>query len=545
MLQNLGLRARLTLIVIAALLGMLTIGILSATNAKRALLESHKEQIRFGVQSAYNIVAGYQELEAAGKLSRDEAQRLAVEAVRQARYGGEDGKAEYFYIWTLEGSNVTHAKAELKGQNMLGKIKDGQGRLTLDDMIASLKDAPEAYVDTSFPRPGGKEPLPKLQFVKKFAPWGWMIGTGVYLDDLDAAFRDKLVSQLLVALLPMLVIGGLSYLVARSVLHDIGGEPAAAAEVMRRVANGDLTTSLDNAPQGSLLHALGHMVGSLRQMVSQINKDAGTLVSNAERINAAATDVAKAAMEQSDATSAMAAAIEELTVSSNHISDNATDTEQYSREAVELSGQGTDRVRQATEAIQQISATVADASERIRALDERANQISSIAAVIKDIAGQTNLLALNAAIEAARAGEQGRGFAVVADEVRKLAERTSIATAEIEQMIAGIQGDTEGAVDAMSAALPVVEKGVELASSAAESLHGIESGARQTLDRISEVADSTREQSTASTSIAQRVEQIANMVEQTATTMQGTAEAARNLQGIATDLKQIVGKFRV
>ena len=545
MLNHLNLRTRLILVVAATVVGMLAIAVFDALSAKGIMLDGHKEQLRYSAHSAYNIVAYFQSLEAAGKLSRDEAQRQAKEAVRNARYSGDDRKSNYFYIYSLEGVGVVPPKAEWEGQNMLGKIKDGNGRLTLDDLLAAVKNAPEGYVDTAFPRPGGTAPVPKLQFVIKFEPWSWMIGNGVYIDDVDQAFRRELLSTLAVALVPMLIVGVLGFFITRSVVNEIGGEPAAAAEIMRRIADGDLSTSVGDAPPGSLLNALGKMAASLRQIVGQISQNANTLVGSAERINTGAAGVAAAAQQQSDATSSMAAAIEELTVSSSHISDNATDTEQYSREAVELSDQGTSRVRQATTAIQQIATTVAGASERIRALNERANQISSIASVIKDIAGQTNLLALNAAIEAARAGEQGRGFAVVADEVRKLAERTSTATAEIEQMIAGIQSDTEGAVTAMSAALPVVEQGVELSNSAAESLQAIENGAQMTLSRISEVANSTREQSSASTSIAQRVEQIARMVEETSTTMRGTAEAARNLQVIAGELKQIVGKFRI
>ena len=216
-----------------------------------------------------------------------------------------------------------------------------------------------------------------------------------------------------------------------------------------------------------------------------------------------------------------------------------------SSEAVQLAGLGTTRVQLAAQSIQKISRTVSDASGRIHALEERARQVSSIANVIKEIAGQTNLLALNAAIEAARAGEQGRGFAVVADEVRKLAERTSLATTEIEHMIVGIQHDTVGAVGAMNAALPEVQEGVELAESATALLQSIESGARRTLERVGEVADATLEQSAASTSIAQRVEQIAGMVEETTESIRGTAATAHQLEGIAGNLKQQIGRFRI
>jgi methyl-accepting chemotaxis protein len=345
-----------------------------------------------------------------------------------------------------------------------------------------------------------------------------------------------------VLLVVLVLLGGL---IRASIVNQLGGEPSEAAAVMERVASGDLTADVGNPAKGSLLDALGGMVTSLRSLVREVSSSAVTLASNAEQIRHASSEVATAAEHQADATSAMAAAIEELTVSSNHISDSARETETDSREAMALASEGSDRVDQATEAIRKIATTVSDASARIHALEERASQVSSIANVIKDIAGQTNLLALNAAIEAARAGEQGRGFAVVADEVRKLAERTSTATTEIEQMILGIQGDTGGAVEAMNAALPEVEQGVQLAGHASESLRGIEAGAGRTLERIGEVATATREQSTASTSIAQRVEEIAQMVDETTATIRGTAETAHQLEQIAQGLKSQIGRFKV
>lgn len=545
MLSNLTLKTRLTLIVLAALLGMLLLAGLSARQARTTMLDGRKALLQAGVQSVFNAVSQLQQQEASGKLSREEAQTRAKEIILNSRYGGADGKTEYYYAWTTDGVGISHVKRELEGQNMIEKIKDAQGRLTLKDIIESVKNQPASFVDTSFPRPGETEPLPKLQYVMKVAGWNWIIGTGLYIDDVDKEFKKILVEGCSTVLALVALIGFLGFSIARSVSRQLGGEPSVAAAIMQRVAAGDLTTRIDHVPQGSLLFALNQMVAALREMIETIQREAVQLVDNAKSIAQASDNVSRAAIQQSDATSSMAAAIEELTVSSNHIADSATDTAHDTTEAVDLSGQGAERVRKASQAIQKISSTVSDASERIRALEASAEQISSIANVIKDIAGQTNLLALNAAIEAARAGEQGRGFAVVADEVRKLAERTSTATTEIEQMIGNIQSETGGAVDAMSSALPEVQEGVALSDAAMESLHAIENGARRTLERVAEVADATKEQSAASTSIAQRVEQIAHMVEETATTIRGTAQTARDLETIAGSLKQQVGRFKI
>jgi methyl-accepting chemotaxis protein len=546
MFKKMTLRSRLAIVVGAAFLGMLLIVVGCAHTAREALLESRRQLIQNGVQGIYNVVAFYQNEEAAGRLSKEEAQRLAKESIRRARYGGEDGKTEYYYAWTLDGVGVAHVKAEFEGKNMLDKIKDGQGRYTIKDIIAAVANRPDAFVDGAFTRPGGAVPVPKLLYVKKFEPWNWLIGTGVYLDDVDNQYWKQLLGLLSVSLIPTLLIGLLTVALARSIFREIGGEPALVAKVMKQVSEGDLTVEPPSgaAPE-SLLHRLGTMVVSLRHLVQEITRDSAKLVQSASAINQTANGVSVAAIQQTDAHSAMAAAIEELTVSSTYISDSAGDTERDSQSAVAFSSQGSERVRMATGAMEKISVTVSEASNGIRELENRATRISSIANVIKDIAGQTNLLALNAAIEAARAGEQGRGFAVVADEVRKLAERTSFATTEIEQMIADIQSETLKAVEVMDAAIPEVAEGMRLATSASEALLSIEDGARRTLERIGDVADATREQSEASTSIAQRVEQIAQMVEETTVAMRSTAATATELEGIATNLKSLVEKFRI
>jgi methyl-accepting chemotaxis protein len=530
---------RMQLLIGLTLAGLLVLCAIALLQLRGSMLEDRKEKTRNLVEVGLAVLDHHYQQVRTGAMTDAQARQAAKESLRGVRYAAND---YYFIVDTDHVYLLQPANPALEGQNQKD-VKDARGKPLIQEIVATA-NAGGGFVDYWFPRAGQRQAEPKLGYVQLFRPWGWVIGTGIYIDDVDTAFRGAAlmlggVSAVLIVLLILL-----GWRIAAGVLRQLGGEPAAAVAVMQRIADGDLSASVD-APPGSLLYSLGSMVASLRSLIQEINRSAALLVGNAEEISRASTEVSAAAGQQADATSAMAAAIEQLTVSSTHISDSARDTENDSREAMSLAGEGNARVRQASGAIQKIAATVTDASERIRALEGRALQISSIANVIKDIAGQTNLLALNAAIEAARAGEQGRGFAVVADEVRKLAERTSTATTEIEQMIAGIQGDTEGAVGAMNEALPEVEQGVQLAQSAAESLQAIENGAGRTLERVREVAAATQEQGSASTSIAQRVEQIAQMVEETTATVRSTADNAVQLERIAQGLQAQIARFRV
>jgi methyl-accepting chemotaxis protein len=430
----------------------------------------------------------------------------------------------------------------MEGHDASG-LKDTNGKHIIQEIVKA-GTAGGGYIDYWFPKAGATEALPKVSYAMGFAPWGWIIGTGIYVDDVDREFRAIALTLGGISLLLLALMGLFGWRISVSVTGQLGGEPQKATAVMRQAADGDLTTEVGETREGSMLNALATMMRALRRMVGEINDGANQLVGNADHIARVSSQVAEAAERQSDATAAMAAAMEELTVSSSHISSSARETERNAQDSMRLAADGSTRVGEAVGAIRKMSETVIGASERIRALETRIGEVSSIANVIKEIAGQTNLLALNAAIEAARAGEQGRGFAVVADEVRKLAERTSSATTEIEQMITGIQGDTGNAVSAMNAALPEVEQGIALASLASDALGAIERGAREALTRVHEIADATHEQSAASTSIAQRVEEISHMVDNTTASIRGAAEAAVNLERIAGGLKEQVARFR-
>lgn len=538
--NSLRISTRMQILIGLALIGLIVLCAAALMQLKGTMIEDRKQKTRNLVEVATGTLVHYHKLAESGKLSESEAKSAAREALREVRYDNSD----YFFIIDTKVNYVLMPpKPASEGQNA-SEVKDTNGKMLFQEIVAAGQRGGD-FVEYVFPRPGQQKSEPKLSYAASFTPWGWVLGTGIYIDDVEAEYWKGVLSLGGISFVLLVALSLIGWRVSAGILQQLGGEPAEATAVMQQVAAGDLTAAVGTRPEGSLLQALGAMVTSLRELVKEINVGANQVVQNAEQISIASREVSIAAEQQSDATSAMAAAIEELTVSSNHISESASETEHDSLAAMTEAGEGSQRVEQATVAIQKIATTVAEASRQIHELEDRTKQVSSIANVIKDIAGQTNLLALNAAIEAARAGEQGRGFAVVADEVRKLAERTSLATIEIEQMIVGIQNDTIGAVAAMNSALPEVEQGVELAGSASDSLRAIEAGAGRTLGRVREVADATKEQSAASTSIAQRVETIAQMVEETSSTIRGTAETANQLELIAQGLKAQIGRFRV
>ena len=533
------LSTRLGLIVGCAAIGTLILVFVALQNAHSSMLADRQEHIRSTVNLAAKQVGAYVALEKSGQMPREEAQARAKEAVAGLRDGDD-----YVFVRDTTGMMLVHPDKSMEGKVSLGaKVPDG--RTLFQVYLDALKNSDLAQVEILTKRPKGDVPVPKINGLAKVPEWDWIIGYGMFIDDIDAAYRSYALRFGLIGLVIFAAVIGAAIFMSRSIYRTLGGEPEQAAALALAVAEGDLSQRIERTGvAGSLMESIGRMQQSLRGIIEHIQQDADRVGQASLDLSGQMGHINDAAKHAADAVSSTAAAIEELAVSVDHISQSSRDTEINATRATQLAQEGQSLVQQASEQVQRTAGQVDEASGLIGGLVDRSREIGGIVSVIKEIADQTNLLALNAAIEAARAGEQGRGFAVVADEVRKLAERTSQATDQISGMIQAIHRDTTNVVKGMEAVGPQMATGVEMAAKAGEALRQINEATTVALGNVSEVAAATSEQSQASGSVARNVEQISSMLEESAQSVHAANENLAMLESLAADLRESVSRFR-
>jgi methyl-accepting chemotaxis protein len=353
-------------------------------------------------------------------------------------------------------------------------------------------------------------------------------------------------SNMLIAFVAGLLLGILfAWSIIRSIVTPLSGLQATMGEIAR---DRDFTRRVEVSGSdevGQTAASFNHLLSATQKTLKEILEDTTHLDEAAVELATTTQQVAEGSEITSEAASSMATAVEELTVSVAHIGQCAQETSGISQHTGELSQQGSEVIRRTVSEMHAMAGAVRESSASITELGQQSEKISGIVQVIKEVADQTNLLALNAAIEAARAGEQGRGFAVVADEVRKLAERTTSATGEISTMISAIQGSSNSAVSTMGNAAERVESGVTLADQAGEAITYIQEGAKQVGDHVGDITSILGEQSTTSQMIAQQVERLAQAAEENSAAAQGSSEAAKNIEHLARIVRDSVEKFKV
>ena len=350
----------------------------------------------------------------------------------------------------------------------------------------------------------------------------------------------------LITLVVLVVVGGVLAFMIESGL--VGRLNELRSVIERMYMDGDLTRRAPDAGSDEVAataQAFNKLMASFSTIIGKVFFNSVEVARASALLIDEANTVATGSNQQRDAALATASAMNQLTGNMHEVSQNATATAQIAESASGLSAEGMDIVRDASAEMERIAASVTQSSEVVYALGERSKAISGIVQTIREIADQTNLLALNAAIEAARAGEQGRGFAVVADEVRKLAERTSQATGEIGSMISAIQGETDSAIASIEAGTGQAKNGAALAQQAADSLDRINRGARETMEKVDAIAAAIDEQSRAGADIADHVRNIMSMAEANSDATGKALREAAQLEYLATNLKEIGNVFKL
>ena len=347
-------------------------------------------------------------------------------------------------------------------------------------------------------------------------------------------------------------------IVAAAALSGIGGVVFARNFLMRPldearrfandIASGNLGSRISSHRDdeiGSLIEALRTMQSELRNMVELIQNNADQIAGASEHLASSTGAISTATVQQSGAAESIAAAIEQMTTSISHVSSFTADARDIATESGAASHRGAEVIRRVVGDIERIADSVNQSSSAIRDLGQYSKEIASVVTVIKEVADQTNLLALNAAIEAARAGEQGRGFAVVADEVRKLAERTAASTEDIARIVGRITSGTDSAVKAMDAQVRNVQTSVELAAEAGEAIAQINEASERVVATVTDVSSALAEQSTTSTEIARGIEEIAAMSGRNSESARKVDDATRQLATLSSQLRETVRRFRL
>lgn len=461
----------------------------------------------------------------------------------------------YIFGYNSKGDRLLLGQSNAGLGDNFWNMQDTHGNYLIQDLIKNAKV--DKFTTYYFPKPGETTPLPKLAYSTYLPQWDLTIGTGFYTDDIDAVIanmetlaaenmQSSLVNIGLMSLIIILIVGFFAIILNRSIMRPLELFDLS----IRSFASGDadLTARMEkfNAPEfARLSDNFNAFVSSLQSIIARVHQVGQQVVDETNDMTQRAQQVDAIASGQREETDQVATAMTEMTTTATEISNNAHHAAQSAKDADDNAKDAHEIVDSAAQSVQDLAKEVAEASLVISKLEGDVKNISSLLAVIQDIAEQTNLLALNAAIEAARAGEQGRGFAVVADEVRKLASRTQDSTRQIHAMIGQLKNASDAAVKAMDSSQSRSLSTVEKANAASTALQKIQDSIATIMDMNALIATATEEQSIVGQEISERIVVISDQSSQSAELANQNQAGSQQLNSRANELYELVDRFKV
>ena len=541
-LRSFSISQRFSLLIAIVVFGLIILSISSLTHQYSSLKDEQYIKTQNVVETAYSIIEHYYALEQDNTLTQQQAQSQALNAIRALRYD----KTNYFWINNYQPTMVMHPiKPALDGKDLTNN-KDPDGKALFVDMVNIVKRSGEGFIPYKWPKPGKDKPVEKIAFVKGFNQWQWIIGSGVYLDSIDEAFSEQRNLIVISAIIMIIAVILLSYFIGKSILIPT----RLAADMMKDISQGegDLTRKLNesgNDEISELSRSFNLFALKMRESLVHVAQSANDVSEHAHTVDDSSRTSHSFIELQNDSSTQVAAAMEQMTHQIHDVSRNAEAAEQAAKDAAQNASTGKNVVAQTITAIETLSSNIETVSRVTEDLANESHNIGSVLDVIRSISEQTNLLALNAAIEAARAGEHGRGFAVVADEVRTLASRTGQSTDEIQTMITKLQEGAKAAVEAVKSSQALSVSTVEQASSANTSLNEIERLVSIITEMNSQIARATEQQTQAADEVNLRINELSQSTEQSLNNTKQLTDASDNLKQSSEGLSSVVNRFKL